>query len=156
MNDISLFLTDEAATEAVGATLAPLLKGGDVIYLHGDLGAGKTTLTRGLLHAGGHRGACKSPTYTLVEPYVLAMPVFHFDLYRIQSADELDYLALDDYFSQDGVALVEWPDKGQPLLPPPTLSILLQREREGRRATFQAGASERARELLDFLSKSIL
>ncbi len=153
----SFFLADESATVSTGQQLGRLLHGGDIVYLLGDLGAGKTTLTRGILQARGHTGAVKSPTYTLVEPYALADgAVFHFDLYRIRGAEELDYLALDDYFRPDAIAIVEWPDKGQPLLPAPVLTVTLRREADGRRIEFQGSGTPRGRELLDFLSKSIL
>jgi tRNA threonylcarbamoyladenosine biosynthesis protein TsaE len=154
---VQFFLCDDNATVAAGKLLGGALKAGDVVYLQGDLGAGKTTFSRGVLTARGHHGACKSPTYTLVEPYHLASgPVFHFDLYRIRGAEELDYLALDDYFRNDAVCLVEWPDKGQPLLPAPTLMVSFLREADGRRVMFTPGQSSRGAELLDFLSKSTL
>ena len=130
---IDYFLPDEAATEAVGAALAPLLKGGEVVALSGDLGAGKTTLVRGLLRALGHAGAVKSPTYTLVESYKLpAFELHHFDLYRLAEAGELEFLGLDEFLHPGAVCLFEWPERGAGVLPA-GLRIQLVREGSGRR-----------------------
>ena len=104
-------LNDEAATLAMGAKLAGLLKAGDVITMTGDLGAGKTTLVRGLLHALGHDGEVPSPSFAIVQPYeALALPVWHADLYRVESASELAELGLDSL--ADSVLVVEWPEAG--------------------------------------------
>jgi tRNA threonylcarbamoyladenosine biosynthesis protein TsaE len=126
-----LALADAAATEAAGAALADVFPGDDcVIYLHGDLGAGKTTLVRGLLHALGHGGRVPSPTYTLVEPYDLgALSLKHLDLYRIADPEELAYLGMRD---MTGALLIEWPERGAHFLPEPDLECRLAVAAPGR------------------------
>jgi len=139
---IRLALADAAATEALGARLARLLAGlgSGVVYLRGDLGAGKTTLARGLLRALGVLGPVRSPTYTLLEPYVLDdLEVLHMDLYRLASADELDQLGLDGYPPDRTVWLVEWPERGAGVLPQPLLSVSLAHDRGTRTAEIEAG-----------------
>lgn len=119
-------LGDEAATAALAARLAPALGPGTVVWLTGGLGAGKTTLVRGLLRALGHTGAVKSPTFTLLEPYNLPrFPVYHFDFYRFSSPDEWRDAGFDEYFRGDGACLVEWPELAGPALPAPDLRIEL-------------------------------
>jgi tRNA threonylcarbamoyladenosine biosynthesis protein TsaE len=129
---IELALTDESATLALGAALAPLLGPGMVVFLHGDLGAGKTTLVRGLLRALGVTGAVKSPTYTLVEPYRLAgFPVHHFDLYRLRDPMELEEMGIRDYLSGDALCMVEWPERGAPVLVTRDLDVFLATSPDG-------------------------
>lgn len=133
------FLADEAATEDFGAILARLTQGKGLISLSGDLGAGKTTLCRGLIQAAGHQGAVKSPTYTLVEPYELGdIRILHFDLYRLEDPEELEFIGFRDYLSGDGLCLVEWPQKAGPMLPPVDLALDLRIEGRSRRVYWQA------------------
>ena len=127
MSVLHLDLIDEAATAVIAAQLAQGLSSG-VVYLSGDLGAGKTTLTRAWLQALGHVGAVKSPTYTLVEPYQIAgKSVFHFDLYRLQDAFELELMGIRDYVEDaEALLLIEWPQKGEPVIPAADLSLQLR------------------------------
>lgn len=150
MNERSrtLWLEDEGATEALGGSLATLGEGG-VLFLQGDLGAGKTTLTRGLLRALGHAGSVKSPTYTLVEPYeALQPPVYHFDLYRLGEPEELEFMGIRDYFATDCLAVVEWPERGAGVLPEPDCRVTLSVADGGREVRIQA-FSERGRRFFD-------
>ncbi|WP_255990145.1 tRNA (adenosine(37)-N6)-threonylcarbamoyltransferase complex ATPase subunit type 1 TsaE [Chitinolyticbacter albus] len=134
-----LFLADEAATLALGAALAGALEAGLVVFLEGDLGAGKTTLTRGLLRALGHTGRVKSPTYTLVEPYVVSnLYLYHFDLYRFHDPSEWEDAGFRDYFNPESVCLIEWADKAAALLPEPDWLIQLAPQAEGRIAEIAA------------------
>jgi len=123
-HDITLSLADEAATLALGGRLADCLQPGLAVYLHGNLGAGKTTLVRGLLHHLGHVGKVKSPTYTLVEPYVISgLNLYHFDLYRFIDQDEWGAAGFRDYFNAQSICLIEWPEKAGDLLPKADIDI---------------------------------
>ncbi|SHF78844.1 tRNA threonylcarbamoyladenosine biosynthesis protein TsaE [Microbulbifer donghaiensis] len=130
--ELKLNLVDEDATVAAGealgrACLAAGMHSGLTLFLHGQLGAGKTTFCRGVLRAFGHRGAVKSPTYTLVEPYDLGeQRVYHFDLYRLGDAEELEFMGVRDYFAPHSLSLVEWSERGAGVLPEPDLELELE------------------------------
>jgi tRNA threonylcarbamoyladenosine biosynthesis protein TsaE len=122
----TLELSDEAATLEAGRTFAKQLKPGLIIYLHGDLGAGKTTFVRGVLQGLGHEGKVKSPTYTLVEPYDFqGLPIYHFDLYRFADEYEWDAAGFSEYFNENSVCMVEWPEKAVHILPRPDFDVKL-------------------------------
>ena len=153
---MQLDLADCGATEKFGAQLALCcgeihrreseLRGsteGITLFLNGELGAGKTALVRGFLRGLGHQGAVKSPTYTLVEPYSFASldeqsglkTVYHFDLYRLGDPEELEYLGIRDYFETATTALIEWPEKGEGMLPTPALNLQIDYVGEARSVT---------------------
>ena len=140
-NALTMDLPDEAATLALGARLAGTLGSLSplTIYLVGDLGAGKTTLVRGLLRSLGHQGKVKSPTYTLVELYTVSnLNLYHFDFYRLNQPEEYLDAGLDEYFQGSGTCLVEWPDKAAPFLRPADLVITLLVAGGGRQARLHA------------------
>jgi tRNA threonylcarbamoyladenosine biosynthesis protein TsaE len=132
MNEVTLHqhLADEAATVAFGRQLSEILSnrysGCAVVFLRGQLGAGKTTLVRGLLQGLGHEGVVKSPTYTLLEPYNMrAGEVFHFDLYRVNDPQELEFVGFDEIIDGAGLKLFEWPEKAADWLPQPDVEVSL-------------------------------
>ncbi|HEX4736187.1 MAG TPA: tRNA (adenosine(37)-N6)-threonylcarbamoyltransferase complex ATPase subunit type 1 TsaE [Allosphingosinicella sp.] len=127
-------LPDAEATEAFGARISPLLSRHDVIALYGDLGAGKTTLVRGILRGLGFDGEVASPTFPIIQPYEeLAVPVWHVDLYRIEDPAELEELALDEG-REDAVLMIEWPERLGGALWPDALRLSLSRTGDGARA----------------------
>ncbi len=135
-----LNLPDEASTQRLGAALAASRPASAVLYLRGDLGAGKSTLARALLRALGVTGAIRSPTYTLIEPYRLddGGEAIHLDLYRIGHAQELEFLGLDALAAQVDLWLVEWPERGRGALPVADLQVELEACGEGRVARLRA------------------
>ncbi len=134
---MSRFLASEEETAAFAARLAPLLEPGTIVYLQGPLGAGKTTLVRALLRARGFRGRVRSPTYTLVEDYP---GVVHFDLYRLSDPEELEGIGLRDFLDGRTIFLIEWPERGAGVLPPPDLTIRLHPAGSGRDLAVEAGS----------------
>ncbi len=126
-----------------GAALARAAAPGLVIFLEGELGMGKTTLARGYIRHCGHDGAVKSPTYTLVEPYTLpAGTLYHFDLYRLGDAEELEFMGIRDYFGENSVCLVEWAERGLGVLPVADIVVSITREDSGRRLSLSAGTDQ--------------
>jgi tRNA threonylcarbamoyladenosine biosynthesis protein TsaE len=137
--NLSFFLPDENATLALAKRLAARLNPGIVIYLHGDLGAGKTTLVRGVLNALGYTGRVKSPTYTLVEPYRIAgLNIRHFDLYRLLDEEEWEAAGFRDEFDGCNIFFIEWPEKAQGLIPQADVEITFEMLEHGRNAIIRA------------------
>jgi len=154
---VKALLADEQATLDLGAQLAHQLPEKGIVFLHGTLGAGKTTLVRGILQAFGHQGSTKSPTYTIVEPYTIlnkvntnnsasnkstsnkvsqnkitVRKVYHFDLYRLAEAEELEYMGIRDYFDEKALCFIEWPENGDGFLPEADFEITLSYSGEQR------------------------
>ncbi len=141
-------LPDEAATRRLGADFAAVCESGAVIYLKGELGAGKSTFVRGFLGALGYKGAVKSPTYTLIEPYETAEhKVFHLDLYRLADPEELEYLGMRDLADPHATLLIEWPEQGAGFLPTADIVVELHYQDHAREATVTA-YSEKGRHSL--------
>ena len=135
------YLNSTEETEAFGAELFKSVPPNCLIFLEGDLGAGKTTMVRGFLRAAGYNGTVKSPTYTLVEEYTIGdRKIFHFDLYRVVDPEELEWIGIRDYFDQDSICFIEWPDKGKGFLPEPDRVITLKTQGVGRLVILDYGS----------------
>ncbi|WP_133011102.1 tRNA (adenosine(37)-N6)-threonylcarbamoyltransferase complex ATPase subunit type 1 TsaE [Marinomonas flavescens] len=144
----------EESMESLGASLANALKGGAVVYLEGDLGMGKTTVVRGILRGLGYEGPVKSPTYTIVEPYdFVGLEVFHFDLYRVTNAEELEYMGIRDYFSATGLCLIEWAEMGAGVLPEADVVVSLALLPQGRKVSITSN-TERGNSALGLIAAS--
>ena len=134
----------------LAARLFERLRPGQLIFLHGELGAGKTTLVRGVLRAAGFAGAVKSPTFTLVEEYALpGLTLFHFDLYRLNDPEELEWIGIREYLRPDALCFIEWPERGAGLLPAPDLELELRHAPPGRRALLTARDAALLKNLCD-------
>lgn len=132
-------MPDNDATLHLGEALAAGIAPGRVVHLRGELGAGKTTVVRGLLRGLGYAGRVKSPTYTLLEPYELSrLHLYHFDFYRLEDPSEWLTAGFREYFNDASACVVEWPERAGPLLPPPDLDLHLEFAGSGRRATLEA------------------
>jgi tRNA threonylcarbamoyladenosine biosynthesis protein TsaE len=147
VKNFTLNLANEAATLACGERFAKIMQAGLVVYLHGDLGAGKTTFTRGVLHGLGHVGKVKSPTYTLVEPYEVILNnnfkyiLYHYDLYRFTSEEEWEAAGFREYFNPQSICMIEWPEKAEHVLPTPDVHVQLSLYNTGRNIQFSAGTA---------------
>jgi tRNA threonylcarbamoyladenosine biosynthesis protein TsaE len=129
--------------EALGATLVDKLTTPAIIYLHGDLGAGKTTLVRGALRGLGYEGLVKSPTFTLVESYSFdSIEVYHLDLYRISDPEELEFIGIREFSSGSNICFIEWPNLGKPLIPKATMEISIEYIPQGRQISIENHTSQ--------------
>lgn len=156
MQHFQTYLHDEEGTAALGAAMARALAPGLTLYLHGDLGAGKTALTRAMLHAAGYAGHVKSPTYTLAEPYRVMLggrevEVIHFDLYRLTGPEEFLDAGFRDHFNDNTVCVIEWPERAVGVLPAPDIEVHLRISGDGRDIELQ-GLSEQGCQCLDRLN----
>lgn len=156
---IELPLQDATDTEALGIKLAPLLTDVRLVTFAGELGSGKTTLVRGILRGLGYEGTVKSPTFTLIEPYSLGeREVYHFDLYRMQKAEELEFIDAREILQSGGLCLIEWPERGRGFLLPAELNVTIHKVKQGRmvrleiNTEYSAVLSDRLRHALEPLS----
>ena len=150
MQQLTFYLNDEPDTCELGKFLARVLESCLKIYLHGDLGSGKTTLTRALLKEAGHSGKVKSPTYTLVEPYVIelnghAVDLLHFDLYRMSCPEEFLEAGFRDHFNEESVCLVEWAEKAVSALPVADIDISFEISGDGRTVVLRSVSEKGSR-----------
>ena len=144
MNELTRYIPDEPTMLRFGKKLAESIVQAQtdravILYFNGDLGAGKTTLTRGMVQGLGHQGNVKSPTYTLVEEYSVAgKMIYHFDLYRLADPEELEFMGIRDYFAKDCICLIEWAEKGEGILPAADLLVNIDYYDDARNITLKA------------------
>jgi len=135
-------LVDEAATLELAGRFYQALPSGCLVFLRGNLGAGKTAFVRGCLRAAGHQGAVKSPTFTLVEEYSLqGRTIYHFDLYRLADPEELEWMGIRDYLRPDALCFIEWPEKGEGMLPVADVAVSITIDGTGRDLELSAGSA---------------
>jgi tRNA threonylcarbamoyladenosine biosynthesis protein TsaE len=148
------FIADETDMLAFGAALASVIPATAVIFLYGELGAGKTTLARGILRGLGYQDKVKSPTYTIVEPYEMpGQKLYHFDFYRLQGTQDLEFIGVQDYFESGAIILAEWPERGAGLLRDADLSCYIVPEAQGRNLRIEAQTPQGLQILKDLHSK---
>jgi len=153
---LRLHLADDGETHGLGGALAKLMGAGMTLYLSGELGAGKTTLARGLINGLGYQGRVKSPTYSLVELYVVSgLNLYHFDLYRFTEAEELRDAGLGEYFNDASLCIVEWPERARELLPEPDLAITLEIDDAGGRTAVLQSATESGQRCITALQRHL-
>ena len=151
----SWVLDDETQMVGFGQALGHAARPQATVFLQGDLGMGKTTMCRGVVQSFGHQGVVKSPTYTLVEPYRFdAGRVYHFDLYRLADPEELEYLGIRDYFDTEALRLIEWPERGEGVLPQPDLQVEIELAGTGRRVVVKA-CSVRGKKIIEALKEGL-
>jgi len=151
MTSVKVYLENEQATVELGKRLAAIISAPLMINLSGELGAGKTTLSRGLIQALGHKGSVKSPTYALVEPYEFdSIDLYHFDLYRLSDPEELEFMGIRDYFTEKSICIVEWPERGHGLLPEADISVQINYVGDRREVEIVPG-SDKGQQLLSKL-----
>jgi tRNA threonylcarbamoyladenosine biosynthesis protein TsaE len=136
MKNSTYCANNENAMIKIGEHLVKIILPGDIVYFHGNLGAGKTTLIRSILQNLGFSGNVKSPTYTLIEKYIIdQVKICHLDLYRLVSSEELEYLGIRDELECNCIVLIEWPENGCSILPKPTKEIYIKYHQQGREIT---------------------